>query len=49
MKYYINRRKMRIFADLFVGTEWLSEGSYGINKHFGPFQRDCQFLFFEKK
>ena len=38
---------MRIFGDLFGGNERLFEGSYDINKHFGPFQRDCQFLFFE--
>ena len=40
---------MRIFADLFVETERLLEGSYGINKHFGPFQRNQKFLFLEKK
>ena len=40
---------MRIFGDLIGGNERLFEGSKGVNKDFGPFQRDLQFLFFEKK
>ena len=40
---------MRIFGDLFGGNERISERSDGINKDLGPFQRDCQFLFFEKQ
>ena len=40
---------MRIFGDLFGGNERISERSDGINKDLGPFQRDCQFLIFEKK
>ena len=39
---------MRIFGDLFGGNERLFEGSKSINKDFGPFQRDLQFLIFEK-
>ena len=39
---------MRIFADLFRETERLFERPKGVNKDFGPFQRDPQFLFFEK-
>ena len=40
---------MQIFSDLFGVNEKFSYGSIDTNKDFCPFQRDCQFLIFEKK